>query len=77
MADLSVKIFGKSLRNPVMNASGTLGYGSEIEPLWSVDTLGAYVSKGLSEQPHHGNPPCGSGRRNRPSSIASVSRTSG
>jgi len=57
MADLSVKIFGKSLRNPVMNASGTLGYGSEIEPLWPVDTLGAYVSKGLSEQPHHGNPP--------------------
>jgi dihydroorotate dehydrogenase (NAD+) catalytic subunit len=57
MADLSVRMFGKNLRNPVMNASGTLGYGSEIEPLWSVDTLGAYVSKGLSAQPHHGNPP--------------------
>jgi dihydroorotate dehydrogenase (NAD+) catalytic subunit len=56
MADLSVKLFGKTLRNPVMNASGTLGYGSEIEPLWRVDTLGAYVSKGLSERPHHGNP---------------------
>jgi len=40
-----------------MNASGTLGYGSEIEPLWTVDTLGAYVSKGLSLLPHHGNPP--------------------
>jgi dihydroorotate dehydrogenase (NAD+) catalytic subunit len=40
-----------------MNASGTLGYGSEIEQLWRVDTLGAYVSKGLSSQPHHGNPP--------------------
>jgi dihydroorotate dehydrogenase (NAD+) catalytic subunit len=39
-----------------MNASGTLGYGIEIEPLWPVDTLGAYVSKGLSAQPHHGNP---------------------
>ncbi len=57
MADLSVKLFGKRLRNPVMNASGTLGYGSEIEPLWTVDTLGAYVSKGLSLLPHHGNPP--------------------
>jgi dihydroorotate dehydrogenase (NAD+) catalytic subunit len=57
MADLSVRLFGKTLRNPVMNASGTLGYGSEIEPLWRVDTLGAYVSKGLSEHPHHGNPP--------------------
>lgn len=40
-----------------MNASGTLGYGSEIEPLWKIDTLGAYVSKGLSFLPHHGNPP--------------------
>jgi dihydroorotate dehydrogenase (NAD+) catalytic subunit len=56
MADLSVKLFGKKLRNPVMNASGTLGYGSEIEPLWRVDELGAYVSKGLSFLPHHGNP---------------------
>ena len=57
MADLSVSLFGKTLRNPVMNASGTLGYGSEIEPLWPLDALGAYVSKGLSSQPHHGNPP--------------------
>ncbi len=57
MADLSVRLFGTTLRNPVMNASGTLGYGSEIEPLWPVDTLGAYVSKGLSSQPHHGNAP--------------------
>jgi dihydroorotate dehydrogenase (NAD+) catalytic subunit len=57
MADLSVAIFGKKFRNPVMNASGTLGYGSEIEPLWKVDALGAYVSKGLSLLPHHGNPP--------------------
>jgi dihydroorotate dehydrogenase (NAD+) catalytic subunit len=57
MADLSVKLFGKRLKNPVMNASGTLGYGSEIEPLWRVDELGAYVSKGLSLLPHHGNPP--------------------
>ncbi len=57
MADLSVTLFGKKLRNPVMNASGTLGYGSEIEPLWKVDRLGAYVSKGLSFLPHNGNPP--------------------
>jgi dihydroorotate dehydrogenase (NAD+) catalytic subunit len=57
MADLSITLFGKRLRNPVMNASGTLGYGGEIEPLWTVDNLGAYVSKGLSLTPHHGNPP--------------------
>jgi dihydroorotate dehydrogenase (NAD+) catalytic subunit len=57
MADISVELFGKRLRNPVMNASGTLGYGEEMEPLWRVDELGAYVSKGLSFLPHHGNPP--------------------
>lgn len=57
MADLTVKLFGSTLKNPVMNASGTLGYGKEIEPLWKVDVLGAYVTKGLSLQPHHGNPP--------------------
>jgi len=39
-----------------MNASGTLGYGVEIEPLWAVETMGAYVTKGLSAKPHHGNP---------------------
>lgn len=56
MADLSLALFGKHLKNPVMNASGTLGYGVEIEPLWPVETLGAYVSKGLSALPHEGNP---------------------
>lgn len=57
MADLTVELFGSVLKNPVMNASGTLGYGKEIEPLWKVDLLGAYVTKGLSLLPHHGNPP--------------------
>jgi dihydroorotate dehydrogenase (NAD+) catalytic subunit len=56
MADLSVTLFGHRLRNPLMNASGTLGYGVEIESLWGVETLGAYVTKGLSLKPHHGNP---------------------
>jgi dihydroorotate dehydrogenase (NAD+) catalytic subunit len=57
MADLSVKILGRLLKNPVMNASGTLGYGNEIEPFWGVETMGCYVTKGLSIMPHHGNPP--------------------
>jgi len=48
MGNLSVKLFEKTLRNPVMNASGTLGYGQEIEPLWGIETLGVYVTKGLS-----------------------------
>lgn len=57
MADLSVRILGRLLKNPVMNASGTLGYGNEIEPFWGVETMGCYVTKGLSIMPHHGNPP--------------------
>jgi dihydroorotate dehydrogenase (NAD+) catalytic subunit len=56
MGNLSIELFGRTLKNPVMNASGTLGYGKEIEPLWGVETLGAYVTKGLSLKPHHGNP---------------------
>lgn len=56
MASLSITLFGKNLRNPVMNASGTMGYGKEIEPLWGIENLGAYVTKGLSLKPHHGNP---------------------
>ncbi len=55
MGSCAVDLFGKSLKNPVMNASGTLGYGIEIEPLWNLNALGAYVTKGLSEKPHHGN----------------------
>ena len=56
MENLTIKLFGKTLKNPVMNASGTLGYGKEIESLWGIETLGAYVTKGLSAKPHHGNP---------------------
>ena len=56
MGNLTVEFFEKTLRNPVMNASGTLGYGKEIEPLWGIETLGVYVTKGLSAEPHHGNP---------------------
>jgi len=56
MGNIHVKLLDKTLKNPVMNASGTLGYGKEIEPLWGVETLGAYVTKGLSMKPHHGNP---------------------
>lgn len=55
MGPLAVDLLGKTLKNPVMNASGTLGYGIEIEPLWNINTMGAYVTKGLSEKPHHGN----------------------
>jgi dihydroorotate dehydrogenase (NAD+) catalytic subunit len=56
MANISLTLFGKKLKNPIMNASGTLGYSNEIEALWKIETLGVYVTKGLSLKPHHGNP---------------------
>jgi dihydroorotate dehydrogenase (NAD+) catalytic subunit len=56
MGSLIIDLFGKRLKNPVMNASGTMGYGPEIESLWPLETMGAYVTKGLSLTPHHGNP---------------------
>ncbi|MCX7856453.1 MAG: dihydroorotate dehydrogenase [Deltaproteobacteria bacterium] len=56
MGSIAIEIFGKKLRNPVMNASGTLGYGREIERLWSIKVLGAFVTKGLSILPCQGNP---------------------
>lgn len=56
MGPLAVELFGKKFKNPVMNASGTLGYAVEIEPLWGVETMGVCVTKGLSVLAHHGNP---------------------
>jgi len=55
--DLSVRIAGMTLRNPVMTASGTFGYGGEFRELVELERLGAIVVKGLSLEPSHGNPP--------------------
>ncbi len=55
--DLSVKLGPLELKNPVMAASGTFGYGQEYDSLMDVDLLGAIVVKGLSLKPKAGNPP--------------------
>ena len=55
--DLRVDIGRLTLRNPVMTASGTFGYGGEYAPFVDLDRLGAIVVKGLSLQPSAGNPP--------------------
>jgi dihydroorotate dehydrogenase (NAD+) catalytic subunit len=55
--DLSVRIGDLSLRNPVMAASGTFGYGEEYSPYLDLNQLGAIVVKGLSLEPRLGNPP--------------------
>jgi dihydroorotate dehydrogenase (NAD+) catalytic subunit len=55
--DLSVRFAGITLKNPVIAASGTFGYGVEFEDIVSLQKLGAFVVKGLSKEPMPGNPP--------------------
>lgn len=55
--DLSVPIGGLRLKNPVMSASGTFGYGLEFAPFYDISRLGAVIVKGLSLAPTPGNPP--------------------
>ena len=55
MANLSVNIGGLELRNPVMTASGTFGYGEEFTPFIDIDRLGAYIIKGTTLNPRQGN----------------------
>jgi dihydroorotate dehydrogenase (NAD+) catalytic subunit len=55
--DLTTHIGPLTLRNPVIAASGTFGYGLELESLVDLNLLGALVVKGLSLKPMPGNPP--------------------
>ena len=55
--DLAVSIGSLTLKNPVMTASGTFGYGEEYAPFVDLNRLGAVVVKGLSLEPRLGNPP--------------------
>src|ERR1700722_12932521 len=55
--DLSVNIAGIQLKNPVIAASGTFGYGVEFEDVVHLGKLGGFVVKGLSKEPMIGNPP--------------------
>jgi dihydroorotate dehydrogenase (NAD+) catalytic subunit len=55
--DLSVSLAGIQLKNPIIAASGTFGYGVEFEDVVHLDKLGGFVVKGLSREPMIGNPP--------------------
>jgi dihydroorotate dehydrogenase (NAD+) catalytic subunit len=55
--DLGVTVAGIRLKNPVIAASGTFGYGVEFEDVVHLDKLGGFVVKGLSKEPMTGNPP--------------------
>jgi dihydroorotate dehydrogenase (NAD+) catalytic subunit len=56
MADLRVKIGSMELRNPVMLASGTCGYGNELVDFIRLSELGAVIVKGTTLEPREGNP---------------------
>ena len=56
MADLNVDLGKFSLKNPVMTASGTFGYGFEYHQYYDITKLGAVVVKGIRMTPSHGNP---------------------
>ena len=56
MVDLSVKICGVELKNPVIPASGTFGFGREFNEIYDISVLGAVATKGLTLLPRAGNP---------------------
>ncbi len=56
-SDLGVSFAGIQLKNPVIAASGTFGYGIEFEDIVTLQKLGGFVVKGLSKEPMAGNPP--------------------
>ena len=53
---MGVTVAGMNLRNPVMTASGTFGYGEEFSEYVDLTKLGAYITKGLCMHPRPGNP---------------------
>ena len=57
MADLSLDLCGVRLKNPVIAASGTFGFGREYDELYDIGQLGGISVKGLSLKPRTGNPP--------------------
>lgn len=55
MVDLSVKLGQLSLKNPVMTASGTFGYGEEFADFVDLNRLGGFIVKGTTLEPREGN----------------------
>ena len=55
--DMRVNVAGIALKNPILAAAGTFGYGVEFEDIVSLEKLGGFVVKGLSREPMAGNAP--------------------
>lgn len=56
MVNLNIKIGNLQLKNPVLTASGTFGYGEEFSDFFDIDRLGGYIVKGTTLEPREGNP---------------------
>jgi dihydroorotate dehydrogenase (NAD+) catalytic subunit len=66
MPDLSVELCGVRLKNPILTASGTFGYGKEYAQFYDINVLGGICTKGITKEKREGNPspriaetPCG------------------
>ena len=55
MAQLNVKVVGLALKNPVMTASGTFGYGLEFADFIDLNRLGGFIVKGTTLMTREGN----------------------
>ena len=55
MADLRVNLCGKELKNPIIMASGTFGFGREYNEIYDISVLGGVSSKGLTLEARPGN----------------------
>ncbi len=56
MANLRVKLPGLDMKNPVIPASGTFGFGYEFEKFYDINILGSMMLKGTTLEPRYGNP---------------------
>jgi dihydroorotate dehydrogenase (NAD+) catalytic subunit len=56
MADLQVDICGVKFKNPVIGASGTVGFGREFNELYDIASIGGISTKGMTLEPRLGNP---------------------
>lgn len=57
MVDLSVNLGFMRLKNPILTASGTFGYGLEFSQFFDLSILGGIITKGIFLEPAEGNPP--------------------
>ncbi|MDR1756614.1 MAG: dihydroorotate dehydrogenase [Culturomica sp.] len=56
MAKLAINLAGLELKNPVLTASGTFGYGTEFQDFIDLSRLGGFIVKGTTLHPREGNP---------------------